>query len=115
MSVLLETLNQVAALTPNGVGLSDHHTVLAETVNIPNPDAQDLPDKLQQFLDYIIGALKTLCYSVAMIAGMILLIFMGLGFRGRSNFAKDAITHYPWVFACAIGPGALWGILDAVS
>lgn len=112
MSVLIEAWNQ--ATTFHGMSLSDHHTVLAE-VNIPDPDAKDLPGKLQSFFDDVIGWLKTICYAVAMISGLILLIFMALGFRGRSNFAKDALTHYPWVFVATIGPGALWGILDSVS
>jgi hypothetical protein len=115
MSIVLETWNQVAALTPvHGVNLADHHSVLA-AVPIPDPEPEQLPGKMQEFLNFIIGVLKTLCYSSAMIAGLILFIFMALGFRGRSSFAKDALTHYPWVFVVAIGPGALWGILDAVA
>lgn len=111
MSMLLEVWNQATAVMPHGVSVGDHHSILAE-MPIDDPDAKELPGKLQTFFDDIVGYLKTICYSVALISGLILLIFMALGFRGRSNFAKDALTHYPWVFVATIGPGALWGLLS---
>lgn len=112
MSVLLETWNQAAVMMPHGVSLGDHHSILAEAGYFPDPDPVPLPGKAQNGVDKTIGIVKTLLYALAVIAGLFVAMGMIAGMRGRSNYAKDAISHFPYVFGGVIIAGAIVGILD---
>lgn len=114
MSIVLEAWNQLTVLSPSGSGAGggQHHLILADSQLFPNPDPEPLPDKAQNGVNKFIGMIKTALYAVAVVAGLFVCIGMTAGMRGRSNFAKDAITHMPWVFGGVIGGGALVGILD---
>lgn len=120
MSALIEVWNTATLLTPHvrPVGLGDVHqhvSVLADEANFPNPPAKKLPGKAQDGIDTFIGYLKTALYAAASAAFLFVMFGMILGMRGRSNFAKDAVQHLPWLFGGLIGAGAFVGILDAFS
>lgn len=120
MSALIELWNTATLLTPHpqsvGVGeVHQHISVLADGANFPNPPAKDLPGKAQDGVDTFIGYLKTIIYAAAVIAFLWVMAGMILGMRGRSNFAKDAVQHLPWVFGGIIGAGAVTAILSAFS
>lgn len=120
MSALIEVWNTATLLTPHpqSVGLVDSHqhlSVLADGANFPDPPPKDLPGKAQDGVDTFIGYLKTIIYAAAVIAFLWVMAGMILGLRGRSNFAKDAVQHLPWVFGGLIGAGAVTAILSAFS
>lgn len=118
MSTLLALWDQATTLSsahPGGTG-GHGHLILAEgDVRFPDPPPKELPGKAQDGVNTFIGYLKAAIYAAAVVLGLILCLAMIAGFRGRSNFAKDAVTHFPWVFAGVIGAGALTGILSAFA
>lgn len=121
MSALIELWNTATLLTPGhgSVSLADGHqhvSFLAEgDVKFPDPPAKELPGKAQDGVDTFIGYLKTVIYGVTVVAFLFVMAGMILGMRGRSNYAKDAVQHLPWLFGGIIGTGAVVGILDAFA
>lgn len=109
MSIALETLTQVHALVD---AHRPHSGLTLAEGNFPNPQPKPLPSKAQQGVDTILGMAKTIIYVLAVAAGLFVLMGMIVGARGRSNFAKDAISHFPWIFGGIIGAGCLTGLYD---
>nr|WP_082932064.1 hypothetical protein [Gordonia sp. LAM0048] len=113
-------LTIIAASHPGGSSGTGQHLILAAPGDgdqqlFPDPPPQQLPEDAQNGVNMFIGYLKTIIYSAAVIAMLFVAVGMILGMRGRSNFAKDAVTHLPWLFGGVIGAGACVGILDAFA
>lgn len=109
-----DNLTVIASSHPTGG--AGKHIILAEgDVVFPDPPPAELPGKAQEGVNQFIGYLKTGIYSLAVISGLLLFMAMIAGMRGRSNFAKDAVTHFPWLIGGVIGAGALTAILDAFA
>ena len=67
-------------------------------VDVPNPDPK-LPDgKWKDGLDTGLGYVKGIGIVAAVASLVVLGILMSVGSRGRSDLAKNAITHFPYVF-----------------
>ena len=112
MSIALETLTHTTALWEahrphSGITLADG--------NFPDPTPVPLPQKAQNGVNQILGMVKTVIYVLAVGAGLFVFAGMIIGARGRSNFAKDAVSHFPWIFGGIIGVGCLTGLLDMFS
>ncbi|MBT0568623.1 hypothetical protein [Williamsia sp. CHRR-6] len=109
MSITIETLTQASALwdahRPHGINPAD-------TGNFPDPKPVPLPTKAQNGVNQILGMAKTFIYVLAVGAALFVFGGMIVGARGRSNFAKDAVSHFPWIFGGIIGMGSIVGLLD---
>lgn len=67
-------------------------------VDVPNPEPT-LPDgKWKEGLDTGLGYVKGIGIVAAVASLVVLGILMAVGSRGRSDLAKNAITHFPYVF-----------------
>ncbi|WP_052689175.1 hypothetical protein [Williamsia herbipolensis] len=108
MSIALDTLTHATTLweahRPHSINLADG--------NFPDPKPVPLPSKAQNGVNQILGMVKTFIYVLAVGAGLFVFAGMIVGARGRSNFAKDAVSHFPWIFGGIIGMGSLTGLLD---
>lgn len=109
MSIALETLTHAATLWE---AHRPHSGITVADGNFPDPKPVPLPEKAQHGVDQILGMVKTLIYVLAVGAGLFVFAGMIIGARGRSNFAKDAVSHFPWIFGGIIGVGSLTGLLD---
>ncbi len=99
MSVLLHSVDALTSV------------VLAQ---VPNPPSSP-PPGLDGFTNKILGWLKWGC-GVASIGGLLAVaIMMGVGIRGRSDTAKNALSHAPWVFAAAALTGSAAALIQAVG
>ncbi len=99
MSYLLHTADAVINLAQGGV---------------PNP-APVAPPGLDKFSNQILGWLKWGC-GLAAIAGLLAVaIMMGVGVRGRSDTAKNALSHAPWVFGAAALAGSAAGLINSIQ
>lgn len=114
MSALLDLWSQGPAMID--ALPSPHHvaSVLADG-QFPDPPAKELPGKAQEGINTFIGFGKTLLYVAAVGAGLFVCIGMIVGARGRSNYAKDAVMHFPWIFGGLIGAASLVGIFDMLA
>jgi hydrogenase/urease accessory protein HupE len=80
---------------------------------VPNPDSK-APPGLEGFTNKILGWLKWAC-GVASVVGLLsVAIMMGVGVRGRSTAAKDALSHAPWVFAATALTGSAAALIGAI-
>ena len=114
MSTMIEVWSHATALadmTPR----THHVTTFLADGTFPDPPPKELPGKAQEGVNTVIGILKTIVYAAAMGAFLFVCIGMAMGVRGRSNYAKDAVMHLPWVFASVIGVGAGVAILDSFT
>ncbi len=109
MSVVLDTAHQLVVL------YDTHRPHILADGNFPDPPAKKLPPKAQNGVDSLLGYMKTGIYVAAVAAGLFIVIGMILGARGRSNYAKDAVMHFPWVFGGVILAGTLTALLDSFS
>lgn len=92
-----------------------HFAELVLAVDIPDPPPAPLPGGAGQKVEQFIGMLKTGCFIAAMIGGLASLALVVIGIRGRSEVAKSALTHLPYVFGGAMGVGSLAGILQVFA
>jgi len=99
MSYLLHATDAVINLAQGGV---------------PNPPAQ-APPGLDKFTNQVLGWLKWGC-GIAAIGGLLAVaIMMGIGVRGRSDTAKNALSHAPWVFGAAALAGSASVLINAIQ
>lgn len=94
-----------------------HQTIefLAEGIPVPDPPAKELPGKLGERANDLIGYAKTGFMVVAMLGLLATASMAIVGIRGRSEIAKNALGHLPWaVLALVIGGGAA-GLIEAFS
>ena len=81
---------------------------------VPNPPAQ-APPGLDKFTNQILGWLKWGC-GIAAIGGLLAVaIMMGIGVRGRSDTAKNALSHAPWVFGAAALAGSAAALINSIQ
>ncbi len=99
MSYLLHTADAVINLAQGGV---------------PNP-APVAPPGLEKFSNQILGWLKWAC-GLAAIGGLLAVaIMMVIGVRGRSDTAKNALSHAPWVFGAAALAGSAAALINSIQ
>lgn len=81
-----------------------HVSVLADgSIPVPNPPAQQLPGPVGDKMNQILGWGKTLIGFAGVAGCLIAGGGMMLGIRGRSQLAKDHMTHLAWI----LGGGAV--------
>jgi hydrogenase/urease accessory protein HupE len=81
---------------------------------VPDP-GPITPPGLEGFTNKILGWLKWAC-GVASVVGLLsVAIMMGVGVRGRSTAAKDALSHAPWVFAATALTGSAAALIGAIG
>lgn len=114
MSALLELWSQAPAIV-DALPKPQHAVSYLAEGNFPDPEPQPLPDKAQNGINVFLGMGKTILYVCAVAAGLFVCIGMVLGARGRSNYAKDAVMHAPWIFGGLIGAASLVGLFDMVA
>lgn len=80
---------------------------------VPDPPAKDLPGNLGTKMSDLIGYAKTICLILAVLGGLASAGMMVIGIRGRSNVAKDAISHLPYVVGGSFLVGGIAGLIQA--
>jgi len=80
----------------------------------PNPPAQP-PPGLDTFTTKVLGWLKWGTGIAAMGGLLAVAVMMGVGIRGRSDTAKNAMSHAPWVFGAAALAGSASVLIGAVG
>lgn len=108
MSLTLDTATHLITLYDTH---RPHSFPLADS-RFPDPDPVPLPEKAQKGVNTILGIFKTIVYIAASAAALFVFIGMIVGARGRSNYAKDAVSHFPWIFGGLIGVGTITGLFD---
>lgn len=68
---------------------------------------EDAPETLDGYASMLIGYALTIVGSMAMISGLIVLILMGVGFKGRSSVAKAALESSIWLFIGVVVVGSV--------
>lgn len=114
MSALLELWSQGPALIES-LPRPHHAAAVLADGTFPDPPPVPLPEKAQNGVNTFLGMGKTLLYVCAVAAGLFVSVGMVLGARGRSNYAKDAVMHFPWIFGGLISAASLVGLFDMLS
>ncbi|MGV9679137.1 hypothetical protein ACWDSJ_27980 [Nocardia sp. NPDC003482] len=81
-------------------------------VQVPNPPAKPLPGTIGDRLNDVLGYGKTVLFFLA-VAGMFAVAGMLIiGLRGRSDTAKNALTHLPYVICGVMLTGGSAGLIQ---
>ncbi|PXX53894.1 hypothetical protein DFR70_12615 [Nocardia tenerifensis] len=80
---------------------------------VPNPPAKPLPGQLGSRLDDVLGYGKTLCLFLAMGSVLAVAAMLFVGLRGRSDTAKNALTHLPYALLGVVITGGGAAIIEA--
>lgn len=90
------------------------HDSVTNLAQITDPGSV-APPGVDGFVTMILGWLKW-ATGLACIAGLLCVaIMMGIGIRGRSETAKNALSHAPWVFGAAILSGSAAALINGIS
>lgn len=73
-------------------------------------DADDAPQNLDEFSDFVIGTLLTGFGVVAVMSGMTVCLLMIVGARGRSSVAKAALESSIWLWVGLLVGGSFSSI-----
>lgn len=73
-------------------------------------DADDAPQSLDEFSDFVIGTLLTGFGVVAVMSGMTVCLLMIVGARGRSSVAKAALESSIWLWVGLLVGGSFSSI-----
>ncbi|MGW5317798.1 hypothetical protein ACWEVD_01095 [Nocardia thailandica] len=93
--------------------LTTVHDLLAQTV--PDPPAKPLPGKLGDRTNDVIGYVKTVCTIAAVLGSLAVAAMLAVGMRGRSDTAKNALTHLPFVFLGVVLTGSTAGLIQVLQ
>ena len=80
---------------------------------VPNPPAKPLPGTLGTRLDDVLGYGKTIFFFLAVGGLLAVAAMLVVGLRGRSDTAKNALTHLPYVLLGVVITGGAAGIIEA--
>lgn len=82
---------------------------------VPDPAPKELPGRLGQFLSDVIAWSKTICFGLAAIGVLAVAGMTVVGVRGRSETAKNALTHLPYVLIGVVLTGGYATIIQAMG
>lgn len=92
-----------------------HLNLVIVQAQAPDPGPAPLPGKFGQFTDTALGWMKTILL-IGAVGGLLAVgIMMVVGIRGRSDTAKNALGHAPWVFGGAALSGAAAAFVNAIQ
>ena len=80
---------------------------------VPDPPAKELPGQLGQRLNDVLGYGKTIFFFLAVGGLFAVAAMLVVGLRGRSDTAKNALTHLPYVILGVVITGGAAGIIEA--
>jgi hypothetical protein len=81
---------------------------------VPDPGPK-APPGLENFTNEILGWLKWACGVASVVGLLAVALMMGVGVRGRSTAAKDALSHAPWVFGATALTGSAAALIGAIG
>ncbi|GGK68745.1 hypothetical protein [Nocardia camponoti] len=80
---------------------------------VPDPPAKELPGKLGTFMNDLIGWGKMICLGLSVLGILAIGSMLAVGLRGRSDTAKNALGHLPYVILGTVLTGGSAGLIQA--
>lgn len=87
--------------------------VLYQQAPIPDPPPKPLPGKLGARLNDVISWAKTLTLALAVLGTLASAGMLVIGLRGRSDTAKNALGHLPFVLLGTVLSGGSAALIQA--
>jgi hypothetical protein len=103
MSMLLHLVDTLAQQMP----LADPQ------IPVPNPPPKPLPGQLGDRLNDVISWAKTIALALAVLGTLAVAAMLFIGLRGRSDTAKNALGHLPFVVLGVVLTGGAAALIQA--
>lgn len=97
------------------MSLIQHTTDILAQVVIPDPPAKELPGKLGERANDLVGYAKTIFGVLALLGILACASMLAIGLRGRSDVAKNALSHLPYVLLATVLAGGASGLIAAFA